>query len=432
MTNFLGSVNSVLWGLPMLCFFLYTAFKFTALSKFFQLRGLGRIFKITVKSFTDKSNHNGNGISNFSAFCSVLGACLGTGNIVGVATALHYGGPGAVFWMWVSAFLSMGTSYAENYLGTKYRRILKSGEIFGGAFSYMENGLKMKGLAKVYALFFLLSSLGMGNMTQSNSLSDALHNGLNANTTLVGAVTAFLVLVIITGGIKRLGAFQAILVPLMSICWFILSFLVLFKFRNNIIPAFILIFKGAFSIKGLYGFTIFNAVRYGISRGVFSNEAGLGSATVLHAESKETNPETQAILGMSEVFIDTVLMCTITALVILVSSKISDYSLFGAELSIKAYGTLGVTGVKGISILTAVFSFTSLSGASFYGEKSLAYLLGNKSALPFKIFYSVLVFVGAVTKPKIIWTLADIFNALMAIPNLFTINCLAKEVEYPE
>ncbi len=429
MTNFLNSINSVLWGLPMLLFFIFTALRFTVNMKFFQFHGLGKIFKTTIKSFTKKGDKNG--ISNFSAFCSVLGACLGTGNIVGVATAIHYGGPGAVFWMWVSAIFSMATSYAENFLGTKYRRITEKGKVFGGAFSYMENGLKMKGLSKVYALFFLFSSLGMGNLTQSNSLSDGISKSFHINKTLIGIIAAVIVLIIITGGIKRLGAFQTVLVPLMSFAWFILSFLVLFKFRENIIPSFTLIFKSAFSLKGIYGFTIYKAMRYGVSRGVFSNEAGLGSATILHAESKEINPKTQGILGMSEVFIDTVLMCTITAIVILVSTNYNDYTLFGAELSMKAYGTLGEIGVKGISLLTGIFSFTSLSSASFYGGKSLSYLVSDKLNLPFKIFYSVLVFVGAVTKPKIIWTIADIFNGLMAVPNLFAINCLSKEVESP-
>ncbi len=429
MTNFLNSINSVLWGLPMLCFFLFTAILFTFKGGFFQFRCLGKIFKTTVKSFKSKTGEKG--INNFSAFCSVLGACLGTGNIVGVATAIHYGGPGAVFWMVISAFLSMGTSYVENYLGTVYKRKLKNGNIFGGAFSYIENGLKMKVLSKIYALFFLLSSLGMGNMTQSNSLSDSLSKCFNINTVVTGVISALLVFIIITGGIKRLGAFQTVLVPLMSILWFALSFIVLFKFKNNILPSILLIFKEAFSLKSLYGFGIYKALRYGISRGVFSNEAGLGSSTILHAQSEEDNPKTQGMVGMSEVFIDTVLMCTITALVILVSTNTSDYSLFGAELSQKAYGVLGNIGIKGISILTAVFSFTSLSSCSFYGEKSIDYLLGRKATLPFKIFYSTVVLIGAVTKPKIIWTLADIFNGLMAIPNLFALICLKNEVEFP-
>ncbi len=428
MTNFLNSINSVLWGLPMLLFFIFTALRFTVNMNFFQFKGIGKIFKTTVKSFT--GNGDENGISNFSAFCSVLGACLGTGNIVGVATAIHQGGPGTVFWMWLSAIFSMATSYSENYLGTKYRLISEDGKPFGGAFSYIENGLKMKGLSKLYALFFLFSSLGMGNLTQANSISAVLSKSFNISETVVGLTAAIIIAIIITGGIKRLGAFQTIFVPLMSLCWFILSILVIIKFRNNIVPVVILIFKSAFSVKGVYGFTIFKAMQYGVSRGVFSNEAGLGSATILHAQSNETNPKTQGILGMSEVFIDTVLMCTITAIVILVSTSYKDYTLFGAELSMKAYGTLGQIGAKGISILTAVFSFTSLSGASFYGEKSLSYLIGSNQNLPFKLFYSALVFIGAVTKPKIIWTIADIFNGLMAVPNLFAINCLSKEIEY--
>ncbi len=430
MTNFLNCINSVLWGLPMIIFFLFTGIRFTFKSKFFQIFGIKTILKTTLKSFTKCQNNDE--VGNFQAFCSVLGACLGTGNIVGVATAIHYGGPGAVFWMWISALFSMATSYAENYLGAIYKPFKSKECFFGGAFSYIENGIKMKGLGKIYALFFLFSSLGMGNMTQSNSLSAALTETFGIDKRVIGIISGLLVFLIISGGVKRLGKIQSILVPFMSIMWLLLSLLIIFKFKGNIIPSFLLIIKSAFSLKGIYGFGIYKAARYGISRGVFSNEAGLGSSTILHAESKENNPEINGMTGMSEVFTDTIMMCSITAIVILVSTSVNDYTLFGTELSLKAYSSLGNFGTISISILTAVFSFTSITSYSFYAEKSLNYIFGKNHNIIFKIFYGVLVFLGSVTKPKLIWTLSDIFNGLMALPNLFAINCLKNDVRFPK
>lgn len=424
MTNFLENVNSVIWGLPMLIFFLFTAFRFTYKSHFFQFRGIPKILKTTIGSFFRKSN--GNGLNQFSTLCSVLGACLGTGNIVGVATAIYSGGPGTVFWMWISAFLSMMTAYAENYLGIKYKT-----QTLYGAFSYIENGLKMKGLSKIYALFCLMSALGMGNMTQSNSFSDAIVNCTNFNKIAIGLAASVICFIIISGGIKRIAKVQTVTVPLMSIFYFLLSFLVLYKFKENIIPCFILIFKEAFSPKALSGFGFYRAMRFGVARGVFSNEAGLGSSTLLHSQADDENGETQGIWAMTEVFIDTILMCTITAITILVTTYNSKIYLFGAQLSAKAYSTIGNSGKTGISLLTAAFAFSSLSSCSFYGEISFRQLFGNKYTVIYKVIYAILIFTGAVTSPKIIWTIADICNGLMAIPNLFSLNCLANEIEYP-
>lgn len=429
MQNFLSSVNSVVWGIPMLIFFMFTACRFTFKSRFFQIRGLKTIFRSTLGNIFKKDNNGG--ISQLGAFFSVLGACIGTGNIVGVATAIYSGGAGTVFWMWISAVFSMMTAYAENYLGIKYRRKDKYGTFTGGAFAYIEHGLKMKGLSKVYAFFCLMSSIGMGNLTQSNSVSASLEGGFGLNKTLVGVAVAVLCLLIIAGGVKRIAAFGTLAVPIMTLGYIILSAAVLFIFRQNILPCIILIFKEAFSLKAVSGYGIYKAARYGISRGVFSNEAGLGSSTILHSQVETNDGETQGMWAMLEVFTDTVLLCTVTALVILVSTNTQTNSLFGAELSIAAYGTLGEIGKKGIALLTAVFAFTSLASCSFYGEKSFEYLLGKKHTKLYRVIYAILVFTGCVTSPKTVWTFADICNGLMAVPNLFAINCLGKEVEYP-
>lgn len=430
MERFLNAVGSVVWGAPMLFVFIFTAFRFSFNSKFFQIRGFFTMLKETLFKMFSKTESNG--ISQFGAFCSVLGACIGTGNIVGVATAIYSGGAGTVFWMWISAFLSMMTAYSENFLGVQYRRKDKYGILQGGAFSYIENGLKMKGLAKAYAFFSLFSAIGMGNLTQSNSVTESLVIGFNFNKYIVGAIISFLCLFIIIGGVKRIAKFGTVAVPFMTIAYLILSIWILIKFKDNIVPCIILIFKEAFSLKALNGYGIFKAMRYGISRGVFSNEAGLGSSTLLHAESNNQKGETQGMWAMLEVFIDTVFLCTITALVILVSTNNSQTKLFGADLSIFAYSTIGEIGRKGIALLTAVFAFTSLSSCSFYGEKSFSYLFGKKYIKLYKFVYIILVFIGSVNPPKIIWEFADICNGLMAIPNLFAINCLGKEVEYPK
>ena len=429
MERLLKSLGSVVWGPPMLIIFTFTALRFSFTSRFFQIRGFLTVIKETIFKMFSKTEHNG--ISQFGAFCSVLGACIGTGNIVGVATAIYSGGAGTVFWMWISALLSMMTAYSENYLGVKYRKKDRYGIFQGGSFSYIEHGIKMKGLAKVYAFFSLFSVIGMGNLAQSNSVSESIFAGFNLNKYIIGVICAIFCFIIISGGMQRISKFGTITVPFMTVAYLVLSFIVLYKHKHNIIPAIYLVFREAFSLKAVNGYSMFKAMRYGVSRGIFSNEAGLGSSTLIHAESNNQNSEAQGMWAMLEVFIDTVFLCTITALVILVTKNNFTPDLYGADLSVAAYSTIGEIGRKGIALLTAVFAFTSLSSCSFYGEKSFSYLFGKKHINLYKIFYIALVFVGSINPPIIIWEFADICNGLMAIPNLFAINCLGKEVEYP-
>ena len=432
MNGLINAINSVIWGAPMLIFFLFVGIYFTFKSRFFQFRGAKKIFDTTIKTLFKKQEITENGISQFGAFCSVLAACIGTGNIVGVATAIYSGGPGSIFWMFISSFFSMMTAYSENYLGIKYRFRNKYGKISGGAFQYIEKGVKMKGLSKVYAVFCLLSTFGMGNMAQANSLSTSLETGFKIPTFLTAVLVAITCFIIIRKGVKGISNLSELLVPVMTISYLVLSFGVLFIFRDRIIPMIILIFKEAFSLKALGGFGIFKAMRYGVSRGVFSNEAGLGSSTIIHSETENTTPETQGIWGMFEVFCDTTLLCTIMALVILVSGSFTPQGqLFGAELSVASYGILGSLGKKGIALLTALFSFASLTSCSFYGEKSAEYLFTMRAIKPYKFIYLILAFLGCIVSPEIIWSIADIFNGLMAVPNLFALVILRKEVEFP-
>lgn len=432
MTGFIEAIGSVLWGAPMLIFFLFTGIYFTLKSKFFQIRGAKLIYNTTVKSLLKKSVETKDGISQFGAFCSVLAACIGTGNIVGVATAIYSGGPGSIFWMWISACFSMMTAYSENYLGIKYKSRDKYGKISGGAFQYIEKGLKMPLLSKFYAIFCLLSTLGMGNMAQANSVSSSIKTGFNVPTYITGIIAVTICFFVIKKGVKGISKMSEFLVPVMSISYLILSFGVLFIFRSRIIPMITLIFKEAFSLKALGGFGIFKTMRYGISRGVFSNEAGLGSSTIIHSETENASPENQGIWAMFEVFCDTIFLCTVMALVILVSGVFTpNGQLYGAELSVEAYGVLGDLGKKGIAILTALFSFASLTGCSFYGEKSAEYLFSKRAVKPYKAIYLILALIGCILSPQIIWSIADIFNGLMAVPNLFALCVLRKEVEYP-
>lgn len=424
---FLNSISEVVWGLPMLIFFLFTALRFSFKSRFFQIRKFPHIIKNTIGSSVSLKNGN---ISEFSAFCSVLGACIGTGNIVGVATALYSGGPGVVFWMWISAVFSMMTAYTENYLGSLYHITDSFGKLQSGSFAYIEKGLGMKTLAKIYAVFSLTSVIGMGNLTQSNSLSDSLKNTFNLSPNISGIICAVLCFAVIWGGIRRIARFQSFCVPFMTVVYLILSLSVIIRYRANLLPVVSVIIKEAFTIKSLKGYGMYKAIRYGVSRGVFSNEAGLGSSTLLHAEADMENGKKQGMWAIAEVFTDTVFMCTLTALVILVSTGDLYTELFGAELSSKAFGSIGTAGSKITGILTAVFAFTSLTGCSFYGEKSIQYLTGRKETRVYKILYTILVFIGCINPPKIIWTIADICNGFMAIPNLFAINILGKKADF--
>ncbi len=433
MTGLINAISSVIWGTPMLVFFLFVGAYFTFKSRFFQFFGAKKILDTTIKSLFKKQETTENGISQFGAFCSVLAACIGTGNIVGVATAIYSGGPGSVFWMFISSFFSMMTAYSENYLGIKYRFRNKYGKISGGAFQYIEKGVKMKGLSKVYAVFCLLSTCGMGNMAQANSLSTSLETGFKIPPILTATLVVIFCFIFIRKGVKGISKLSELLVPVMTISYLLLSFGVLFIFRSRIIPMIILILKEAFSIKALNGFGIFKAMRFGISRGVFSNEAGLGSSTIIHSEAEDATPEAQGMWGMFEVFCDTTLLCTIMALVILVSgSFIPDGQLFGAELSVASYGILGTLGKKGIALLTALFSFASLTSCSFYGEKSAEYLFTMRAIKPYKFIYLILAFLGSLISPQIVWSIADIFNGLMAVPNLFALCVLRKEVTFPQ
>lgn len=430
------SLNAVLWGPPMLAGFIGTGLLMSVRSKFFQIthikkwmsETLGAIFKSKA---TRKAGENS--ISQFQALSAALAACIGTGNIVGVSTALCAGGPGAVFWMLLSATLGMMTACAENILGIKYRYRDEKGEWMGGAMVYMERGLGFKRISKIFCVLLVISSLGIGNMTQANSMSQALSDSFSFNPYIVGAISAVLVFAVITGGIKRIAAAAEKLIPAMTVIFTLACAAVIIKNYRSLPNVIAMIFNEAFSLRaaagGVAGYGIIKAARYGISRGVFSNEAGLGSTAIIHAAAETDSPAAQGYWGILEVFLDTVVMCTVTAVTILVSGVWSpNGTLNGVSLSAAAFASVfGKSGEFFICISVCVFAFATLIGWSYYGKRGVEYLLGSRAAKAYNAVYAAAVFLGCVLDLELVWELSDLANGLMAIPNLISLCLLSGE-----
>ena len=447
----IGQINSVVnafvWGRGMLVIFLGVGMLFTLRTGFFQFKGwkvwmgdtLGALFRDRrVRKAQDHQS-----ISQFQSFCTALAATLGTGNITGVATAIVTGGPGAVFWMWVSAFLGMMTIYAENVLGIKYRYKNSEGAWVGGAMVYMERGLGAKWLAVFFSIFCLCASFGMGNMTQANAIAKGLKATLKIPEQFTGMALMVLVAVVILGGVQRVAMVAEKIVPFMAAFYILGGLLVIVIHYERITETFLLIFGEAFGLRavggGVAGYGVKMAMKMGISRGVFSNEAGLGSSVMAHAASDVSCPQIQGMWGMAEVFIDTIVVCTITALVILTSgvydpqrciSNIADgvEHIDGTTLTGNAFATVFPNGDKFLAISIALFAFATIIGWAYFGERTAAYLFGEHAVFPYKLIYILLLLPGSVLAPKLVWELSDTFNGLMAIPNLTALILLHGEV----
>ncbi len=424
-------ISSVIWGPPMLTVFLGTGLFLSLKTGFFQIFGIGKWFRLTIVDAFRKRKEppkNDGTVSQFAALTSALAACLGTGNITGVATALFAGGPGAVFWMWISAILGMMTCCCENILGIKYRIRNSLGQWVGGPMLYIERGLKNPKLAKVYAFLLIGTSLGMGNMTQANSVAAGLE-AFGISPLLTAFILAPLVFICISGGLKRISALSEKLIPLLSCVFLFLCLAVIIKNRYALLPSFTMIVRDAFSPKAVSGFGIAKAARYGISRGVFSNEAGLGSNTVIHANADCDVPGIQGMWGIFEVAFDTLFMCTVTAVTILASGVWSPSgSLNGIALCSAAFeSVVGKTGGILLGICICLFAFATLVAWSFYGKSGAAYLFGDNSGVYYNIIYAVAVFIGCVAKLDIVWNISDIFNGLLAIPNIYALLKLSKD-----
>lgn len=450
-------VNAFVWGPPMLLFFLFVGVMFTVRIKFFQVTGFKEWMSKTILSCFKKDDvrktKDKNSISQWQALTTALASTSGTGNIAGVATALVAGGPGAIFWMWVSAFFGMMTHYAEVVLGLHYRYKDKNGTYIGGPMIYMEKGLKSKLLASLFALFCILATLGIGNMSQSNSMADAVYHTFGISKLAVGTATSILVVLVILGGVKRIASVSEKVVPLMSVLYILGALAVMISHYYNVPAAIMSIFKEAFNFKaasgGILGYGISLAMKKGISRGVFSNEAGLGSSVIIHAASDTKEPVVQGMWGIFEVFVDTIVVCTITAVTILCSGvydqKIyltsmgldklnGNTALFdalpnGVTLTSLAFSTtFGNAGTIFVTLSIILFAFATLVGWSYYGEKGCEYLFGPKSINLYKIVYCIFIIIGAVSRLEFVWSISDTFNGLMAIPNLIAITLLSGKV----
>ncbi|MBP3696833.1 MAG: sodium:alanine symporter family protein [Clostridia bacterium] len=424
-------ISSVIWGPPMLAVFLGTGLYLSAKTGFFQIIGVKQWTKLTVidayKKRKEPPKTDGS-VSQFAALTSALAACLGTGNIAGVATALCAGGPGAVFWMWISAILGMMTCCCENILGIKYRVRNSLGQWVGGPMLYIERGLKKPKLAKIYAFLLIGASLGMGNMTQANSVAAGLAE-FGVTPLLTAVIITPLVFICISGGLKRISSVAEKLIPFLSAVFLCACAYVIFKNVGAIIPCFKLIVKEAFTVKAVSGFGFAKAARYGISRGVFSNEAGLGSNTVIHASADCEKPAVQGMWGIFEVMFDTLFMCTVTAITVLASGIWSPGSkLDGIALCSAAFeSVMGNAGGIILGVCICLFAFATLIAWSFYGKSGSAYLFGDGAGKYYNIVYAVAVFAGCVMKLDFVWSISDIFNGLLAIPNIYAILKLSKE-----
>jgi len=426
-----GLVNGIVWGPPFMILLAGTGLYLTIRLGFFQFTHLGHAWRHSFGKFFRREMDTGDGaISPFEAVSSAMAATIGVGNIAGVATAIALGGPGAIFWMWLIALVGMATKMAEVTLGLKYRHIDENGHVSGGVFYYIEKGLgpKWKWLALLYALFAGIAAFGIGNMVQSNTLAQALDTGFGVPAWLTGIVLVFAVGAVTLGGISRIARTASKVVPLMALVYVLGSLTILVLHFDMIPGAFRMIFVSAFepapAAGGFAGATVAEAIRYGVARGIFSNEAGLGSASIVHAQARN-QPFVQGFWGVWEVVIDTLLVCTMTALVILTTGAWQTGNN-GAELTATAFST-GLPGPGGYLVLISIvfFAYTTMLTWNFYGEKSWEYLFGEKVVTPYRLLFLAFVLVGAVGGLELIWSVADTFNGLMAAPNLVALLLLA-------
>lgn len=429
-----NTINSIVWGPPMLLLITSVGLWFSLRLRFFQITHAKLWLKKTFGSIVNdnKSQNKKNGITPFQAVSTALASAIGTGNVVGVATAITLGGAGAVFWMWLAALLGMMTIFAENILGLKYRQENQNGENFGGPMYYIEKGLGLRWLACFFAFACILASFGMGNMTQANSIAISLKKSFKISPSITGIILAALIGFIILGGITRISKISEKIVPFMALFYIVGGIIVIFFHMNNLPKALFEIISGAFNFKavtgGSCGFIVTNAIRYGISRGVFSNEAGLGSSPIVHSASNETEPVVQGMWGIFQVFVDTILVCTITALCILTSGVLPE-DKDGAMLSIQAFNsTFGSFGEFFVTISITLFAFATIIGWSYYGERCVEYLFGKKNLIVYRAVYIIFILFGSVMNLDLVWSISDTFNGLMAIPNLVALIFLSGQV----
>ena len=444
----IADIDEFVWGIPLIVLILGVGIYLTVRLVFLPLIRLPRAFRYM---FAKESGGKGE-VSSFGALCTALSATIGTGNIVGVATAIVAGGPGAMFWMWLAAFFGMATKFAEGVLAVKYRKVYADGHALGGPFYYIERGLgpKFKWLAVLFAVFGMCVGLfGIGTFTQVNSISSAVNEMIPSQTvsflggkytvsTMVsGAILTLIVALVLIGGVKRIAKVSEAVVPFMALIYILFGLIVLFANITAIPAAFEQIFVGAFNPRAVAGGaagSMLVAMQMGIARGIFSNEAGLGSAPIAAAVASTREPVRQGLISMTGTFIDTLVVCTMTGLTIVITGS-WDIGLEGVLVTMNAFsdglpGVLGTAGPVILLVCLIFFAFTTILGWNFYGERCLEYLVGRnkKAILAYRVLYILAVFIGPYMTIQAVWDIADIFNGLMAIPNLIAIILLSGEV----
>ncbi|MBR3482916.1 MAG: sodium:alanine symporter family protein [Neisseriaceae bacterium] len=428
----LDQISGFVWGPPLLLLLVGTGVYLTVILGLLQFRLLPFALKQTFISHK-QHDHDGD-VSHFGALMTALSATIGTGNIAGVATAMVAGGPGAVFWMWVTALVGMATKYAESLLAVKYRTTNDKGEMSGGPMYFIELGLgrNWKWLAIAFALFGTLASFGIGSSVQANTDADTIYANFGIDKWQVGVALTLFTAVVVLGGIKSIAQASSVIVPIMAVVYILGGIVIIFQHIDLVGQAFALIISEAFTAQSVGGAVLGTAVRYGVARGLFSNEAGLGSAPIAAAAAKTDHPARQALVSMTGTFLDTIVVCSITGLVLAIGyihAGDTFGDLKGAALTTLYFNNL-MPNVGGfiVSFGIVFFAYSTILGWCYYGEKCAAYLFGDKFVVVYRIIYTATVMLGTVLTLDIVWTFADIFNGLMALPNLIALLLLSKVV----
>jgi len=431
---FIKYINNIIWSGPLFLILIGTHLFFTVRLKFVQKK-IGKGIRLSI---CPSSNSEGD-TSSFAALTTTLAATLGIGNIIGVSTAVAFGGPGAILWCWLTGVLGMATTYAECYLGVLFRRKTKDGTYLGGPMYTLEYGLKSKPLAILFCLLTLLASYGVGCSTQSNAITETAASLWGVSPYIVGFLTAFVTGLVIVGGIKSIGNICMRLVPAMGGFYILICFILLIMNSHFLLPALSLIIRSAFLpqavVGGFIGSTIKTAARYGIARGLFTNEAGLGTAAIAAASAKTKNPQDQALISMSATFWDTVVMCAITGLVIvsnILKNPASIEGLSPAELTTAAFAQIPYIGTNMLGVSIIAFAVATLIGWSYFGEKAVDYLFGKGGIGAYRVCYIVMIFIGSILSLDFVWELSDLINAFMILPNVLSLLLLYRKITYIE
>jgi AGCS family alanine or glycine:cation symporter len=426
------AIRDAVWGVPLIVLLVGTGVYLTLLLRGLQFR---QLWNALYLAFLKRREEGAEGdISHFQALMTALAATVGTGNIVGVATAISAGGPGALFWMWVTGLVGMATKYSEAVLGVRFRETDARGEKSGGPMYYLENGIRWGQLGRVlataFALFAAIASFGIGNGVQSHSVAEAVSNVTGLSEVVVGLITAFLVSIVILGGVKSIGRFTSVFVPMMILLYMAAAGVIILLNLERVPDAFRLVFEHAFSGRaaagGAVGYTIGQAIRSGVSRGVFSNESGLGTGGIAAAAAQTREPVRQALISMTQTFIDTLVVCTFTGIAILATGA-WESGLDGVSLTQLAFttGLPGEWGHRVVALCLTFFAFSTILGWSYYGERNLEYLVGVKAIIPYRLLFVMVTAVAAAVELDVVWTISDIMNGMMALPNLIGLLLLS-------